>query len=116
MIARQLISDTITPLRPAETGADALVIMDELRVSHLPVVDQEEFLGVISDTDILTYNNFAEPVGSHPLSLSNAYIMENQHLLEVIRIMDAMKLTLLPVLDQKKQYLGSITLPIIFRI
>jgi CBS domain-containing protein len=110
MIAQQLISDIITPLKSFETGADALVLMDELRVSHLPIVNQEEFLGVISDTDILTYNNFTEPVGSHPLSLSNAYIMENQHIFDVIRIIDAMKLTLLPVLDEKKHYLGSITL------
>jgi hypothetical protein len=65
---------------------------------------------VISDTDILTYNNFTEPVGSHPLSLSNAYIIDNQHIFDVIRIIDAMKLTLLPVLDEKKHYLGSITL------
>jgi len=110
MIAQQLISDIITPLKSFETGADALVLMDELRVSHLPIVNQEEFLGVISDTDILTYNNFTEPVGSHPLSLSNAYIIDNQHIFDVIRIIDAMKLTLLPVLDEKKHYLGSITL------
>lgn len=110
MIARQLISETITPLRSTETGAGALGMMDELRVSHLPIVEDEEFLGLISDTDILTYNNFAETIGSHPLSLSNAYTMENQHIFDVIRIIDTMKLTLLPVLDEKKHYLGSITL------
>ncbi len=110
MIARQLISETITPMRSSETGAGALGIMDELRVSHLPIVDNEEFRGLISDTDILTFDNFAETVGSHPLSLSNAYVMENQHIYDVIRIVDAMKLTLLPVLDENKHYLGSITL------
>ncbi len=110
MIARQLISDTITPMRSSETGAGALGIMDELRVSHLPIVDDEEFRGLISDTDILTFDNFAETVGSHPLSLSNAYVLENQHIYDVIRIVDSMKLTLLPVLDENKHYLGSITL------
>jgi acetoin utilization protein AcuB len=114
MIARQLISDIITPLKSTETGADALGIMDEFRVSHLPIVDQEQFLGLISDTDILTYNNLSEPVGSHPLSLTNAYILENQHIFDVIRIIDTMKLTLLPVLDEKKHYLGSITLTTLF--
>lgn len=97
-------------MRSSETGAGALGIMDELRVSHLPIVDDEEFRGLISDTDILTFDNFAETVGSHPLSLSNAYVMENQHIYDVIRIVDAMKLTLLPVLDENKHYLGSITL------
>jgi CBS domain-containing protein len=110
MIARQLITDIITPLKPSETGETALGIMDELRVSQLPIADEEEFLGLISDTDILTFNNFAETVGNHPLALSNAYVLENQHIYDVIRIIDAMKLTLVPVLDEKKHYLGSITL------
>jgi len=57
MIARQLISETITPLRSSETGAGALELMDEMRVSHLPIVEDEELIGLISDTDILTYNN-----------------------------------------------------------
>jgi hypothetical protein len=110
MIARELISEAITPLKPSATGAAALGLMDEMRVSHLPIVADEEFLGLISDTDILTYNNFTESIGTYPLSLSNAYINENQHIYEVIRIVDAMKLTLLPVLDENKHYLGSITL------
>jgi len=110
MIARQLISETITPLRPKEPGASALGLMDELRVSQLPIVENEEFLGLISDTDILNHNNFAEHVGSHPLSLSNAYVHESQHIYDVIRIIESMKLSLVPVLDEKEHYLGSITL------
>lgn len=111
MIAGQLLSDTIVPLKSSDTGAAALGIMDELRVSHLPIVEAGEFTGLISDTDILTYNNYSEPVGNHPLALLNAYVVDHQHIFDVLRIIDAMKLTLLPVVDEKKQYLGSITLP-----
>ena len=111
MIARHLISDAVVPLKTSETGANALVMMDELRVSQLPVVNNLDFLGLISETDIQTHDNFEEPVGNHPLSLSNAYINENQHIYEVIRIFDTLKLTLLPVLDDQNHYLGSITLP-----
>jgi acetoin utilization protein AcuB len=110
MIAKQLIVETIIPLKSSDTGTTALGMMDELRVSHLPIVDNEEFIGLISDTDILTYNNFEEPVVNHPLALLNAYILENQHIYDVIRIVDAMKLSLVPVLDEKKQYIGSVTL------
>jgi CBS domain-containing protein len=110
MIARQLISETITPLKSSETGSGALGIMDELRVSHMPIVEDDEFLGLISDTDILTSNNLEENIGSLPLTISNAYVIETQHIYDVIRIIDAMKLTLLPVLDEKKHYLGSVPL------
>ena len=36
MIARQLISEIITPLRSSDDGNDALRLMDELKLSHLP--------------------------------------------------------------------------------
>ncbi|MGA3014833.1 MAG: CBS domain-containing protein [Bacteroidales bacterium] len=110
MIARQLISEIITALRPSDNGAVALGLMDEFRVSHLPVVNDNEFLGVISDAEIQNFTNITETIGSHPLSLTIAYVLENQHIYDVIRIIDDMKLTLLPVLDENKIYLGSVTL------
>jgi acetoin utilization protein AcuB len=84
--------------------------MDEFQVSQLPIVANGEFRGLISDTDILNLNNFSETAGNHPLSLTNAYVRENQHIYDVIRLFDSMKLDILPVLDDKNHYLGSITL------
>ena len=110
MIARQLIIESIPPIGPEESGINALRMMDELRVSQLPIVKDEEFTGLISDTDILNLNNFTEAIGKNPLSLSNAYVRENQHIYDVIRLFDSMKLDILPVLDEKGHYIGSITL------
>ena len=110
MTARELVSGSIPTLNPKDSGSAALAVMDELRVSHLPIVENGEYIGLISDTDILTFNNVSEAVGKHPLANSNAYVFENQHIYDVIRAIDSMKLTLLPVLDTPKQYIGSITL------
>ncbi|HTX88984.1 MAG TPA: CBS domain-containing protein [Bacteroidales bacterium] len=110
MLAKQLISDSLMPLRTSDTGADALIFMDEYRVSHLPIVNNQEFLGLISDSDVYNRNNFDEPVGDHQLSLSQAYVFESQHIYDVIRTFASLKLTVLPVLDEKKNYLGCITL------
>ncbi|MCX6245760.1 MAG: CBS domain-containing protein [Bacteroidetes bacterium] len=108
--ARQLITGVIPPLEPSESGINALGMMDDLRVSQLPIVKDEEFKGLISDTDILTLNNFDETIGNYPLSLSNAYVRENHHIYDVLRLFDSLKLDLLPVLDDKGHYIGSITL------
>ena len=56
MLAEELISDNIPPLKTSDTGLKALNWMDEFRVSHLPIVNNQEFLGLISDTDILDLN------------------------------------------------------------
>ncbi|MBU2650843.1 MAG: CBS domain-containing protein [Bacteroidetes bacterium] len=110
MYAIELIQDQITPLKTSDKGEDALGMMDELKVSHLPIVNDVQFLGLISDSDIYNMNNPSEPVGNHSLSLSRAFVYKNQHLFDVVKILGAFQLTLLPVLDENHVYLGSITL------
>ena len=62
MIAKDLINETFIALRPSDRGSDALGLMDELRVSHLPVVDQMEYIGLISDSDIYNRGEFEQAV------------------------------------------------------
>jgi acetoin utilization protein AcuB len=110
MIAQQLISTTIGTLSPTDTGAFALGLMDELHVSELPVVNEKEYLGLISDTDIYNLNILEEPVNSQKFLLKLAYVKENQHIYEVMKLFSSMNLSILPVVDNKNQYIGSITL------
>ena len=53
MIAKDLITDEIPPLTHADTGEVALRWMDEFKVSHLPVLKNGNFVGLISESDIL---------------------------------------------------------------
>ena len=110
MVARQLISAAVGALNPTDTGAFALGLMDELHVSELPVVHDKEYLGLISDTDIYTLNIFEEPVNSQKFLLKFVYIKENQHIYDVMKIFSSLHLSLLPVVDDKNQYAGCITL------
>ncbi len=110
MIAKDLISDTIMPLQTSDTGMTALNWMEEFRVSHLPIVNESDFLGLISENDIYELNSYEEPIGNHPLSLNNPYVTEDQHVYDIIRQVHELQLTLIPVVDDKNHYLGSITL------
>ncbi|MGE5383690.1 MAG: CBS domain-containing protein [Omnitrophica WOR_2 bacterium] len=110
MIAKDLISDTIMPLQTSDTGMTALNWMEEFKVSHLPIVNNKDFLGLISETDIYELNSYDEPLGNHPLSLKNPYVLETQHVYDIIKLVHELKLTLIPVLNDKNHYVGSITL------
>ncbi len=110
MIAKNLITDGIMPLKTSDTGKTALSWMEEYKVSHLPIVNNQEFLGLISELDIYDLNNFDEPLGNHKLSSSNPYVFENQHIYDVLKLVNAQNLSLVPVLDEKGSYLGSINL------
>lgn len=84
--------------------------MEIFRVSHLPIVNNKEFLGLISDTDIYDLNMADEPIGNHNLSLFSPFVQHDQHVYEVIELVSKLNLTVVPVLDEKKNYLGLITM------
>ena len=109
MLAGELISDVVTALKTSDSGTKALSWMEVYRIKHLPIVNHREFLGLISDADIYDLNNPDEPVGNHNLSLKKPYVNENQHIYEVIELLSRLELTLVPVLNYDKQYLGVIT-------
>jgi acetoin utilization protein AcuB len=109
MIIKELISETIAPLNPSDSAAFALGIMDEFKISHLPIVQNHIFQGLISDTDIYNFNNLDEPVENHNLSLGQAYVTEFQHVYDAIKIFSTLSLSLLPVVTENNQYLGIIT-------
>ncbi len=86
--------------------------MEFFKVSHLPIVNNEDFLGLISESDIYNLNCGEEAIGNHKLSLIRPYVTEEQHLWEVAEIVAKLKLTLIPVLSQDSNaFLGSIILP-----
>ena len=109
MLARELISDIVSALKTSDSATQALVWMEVFRIKHLPIVNQRDFLGLISDADIYDLNDPDEPVGNHSLSLQKPYVREEQHIYEVIELLSRMELTLVPVLNEEKQYLGVIT-------
>ncbi|HJX70990.1 MAG TPA: CBS domain-containing protein [Bacteroidales bacterium] len=110
MLAKDLISDVIPSLKTSDSGQKALYWMDIFRISHLPIVNNEDFLGLISDKDIYDLNMSEEPIGNHTLSLFSPYVTDNQHVYEVMELASRMMLTVVPVLDQNNRYLGLITL------
>ena len=110
MIAQNLITDGIMPLKTSDTGKTALSWMEDYKLSHLPIVNNEEFLGLISEIDIYELNKFDEPLGNHTLSLINPYVYNYQHIFDVLKLVNFLGLTLIPVLDDQNRYVGSITL------
>jgi len=110
MLAKDLISDSIIALKTSDSASLALSLMEEYKVSHLPIVNNIEFLGLIAEEDILSLNMPDEPLGNHKLSLSRPFVNVDQHIFDVITIFSELKLSVLPVLDLKNNYLGIITL------
>jgi acetoin utilization protein AcuB len=111
MLAKELLTDAIIPLHTSDTGKYALKLMEDQKISHLPIVNNIEFLGLISENDIYFENNLKESIGNHRLSLTNAYVDQYQHVYDIISLASELNLTIIPVIDNSNRYLGAITLP-----
>lgn len=108
MIASELISHTVSPLRTSDLGEEAVTIMHIFHVKHLPIVNNEQLLGVISEEEILGHN-LSEPVGSYHLSMRRPFANWKDHMFEVMAVMAENNLTVIPVIDDEGNYKGLIT-------
>lgn len=110
MFAHELISDSIPALRTSDTVQKVHERMAEFRVNHLPIVNDKQFLGLVSDEDLVEVQDSNAPVGSLSLALYNPFVYEEQHVYDVIRLFYEQKLSLVPVLDSNKNYKGLISI------
>ncbi|MBL4752407.1 MAG: CBS domain-containing protein [Flavobacteriales bacterium] len=114
MLANDLIIDTIPPLKISDSGSKALVWMDEFKVRQLPIVKNLEYVGLISEADILDLNQPDAPLEQHQLSLTRPFVTKYQHIFDVIKMVSSLDLSLLPVLNEER-YIGMIPLHHLFR-
>ncbi|WP_026898613.1 CBS domain-containing protein [Daejeonella oryzae] len=110
MFARELISDVIPPLRTSDSVQKVLDRMAEFRINHLPIVNDQQILGLISEDDLIEVQDLSIEIGGLSLSLHNYYVFEHQHIYDVIRLFAEQHLSVVPVLDQNKNYLGLISI------
>jgi CBS domain-containing protein len=109
MLAKEMISDVVPAVKTSDTGQTALNWMEIFRVSHLPIVNEHDYLGLISDSDIYDLNQPEEAIGNHSLSLPRPYVTINKHIYEVLALAARHKLTVVPVLDEENHFRGVIT-------
>ncbi len=108
MTAGTLISAIIQPLKLGDTGDFALDQMNEYHVRHLPLVENEQLIGLISEDDILNYDS-NNTIGSFELQYNRPYISSHHHIYEILRMMADFRLSIIPVVDKEDKYIGLIT-------
>jgi acetoin utilization protein AcuB len=109
MIAIELITDSIPPVHTSDPIQKVVDRMAEFRVRHLPIVNEEQFLGLIADEDFIGETDYQQPIGALALSLINPYVLEHQHIYDVMRLFYEQQLSIVPVLSANKNYLGMIS-------
>jgi len=80
--------------------------MEEFKVSHLPVLKNGNFVGLISESDILDKKDLDHSLDVLFDHLPRPYVGENAHVYEVLSRMSEHKISVLPILDENEKYVG----------
>ena len=109
MTAIELISDAIIPLRSGDKVYTALKMMDENRVSHLPVLDDGKYLGLISYDTLMVCEDETQTMAAFKHELQHISVRETAHFFDALRGMSLNKISMIAILDEADHYLGAIT-------
>jgi acetoin utilization protein AcuB len=107
MLTRDLISNAIPYLHRDDTVFHALQLMNDYHVAHLPVVEDEYYLGIISE-ELLLQSDEESKLTELPIADGASSVQANEHFLKAIQTAVTNKLSIVPVVDEK-QLLGIVT-------
>ena len=109
MQAKELINDLIPPLTVNDTGLKAMSWMEEFKLEHLPLVKGLEYLGLVTEEDILKMNSLEQPLGNESLQLIKSHVRPDQKIIDVVKMISRNGLSMVAVLDAQMHYMGAIT-------
>lgn len=109
MLTIELINNNIPRLQLQDTVSKAVQLMSDFRVSHLPVVVDEKYLGLISEEDLLDNEMEKMPIELMQDTFLAAAVHENEHFLNAVSFSNQFDTTVVPVINEEKELQGVIT-------
>ncbi|RZS94872.1 CBS domain-containing protein [Cecembia calidifontis] len=110
MQAYEFINNLIPPLKLTDKAKMALSWMEEIRTNVLPVVDNGNFLGFLTDDQIYTKNKPESKIAEFDLICPTCFVYFDKHIYDVIKVSSEFDINMVAVVDRDKKYLGVVTM------
>lgn len=104
---KDFITKEIPVLKSFDTVEYALALMDDFKVTQLPLVKDNVYQTLVAEKDLLSMPDLTGQIGE-PVPFAPA-IQEDVNLHAALTMMTRYRLHLLPVVDSEGVYTGSIT-------
>ena len=109
MLTAELINNNIPRLQLHDSVSKALQLITDFRVTHLPVVAGDKYLGIISEDDLVDVETENGTIEFLQENLITAYIKENEHFLNAVKYSNQFETSIVPVVNEEKELVGVIT-------
>lgn len=108
MLTTELINNNIPRLKLQDSVSKALQLISDFKVTHLPVVAEEKYLGLISEEDLLDAD-LKIPIEFMQENFINASVQDNEHFLTAVNYCNQHDSSVVPVINEEKELTGTIT-------
>ena len=109
MLTGNLQTQTLPYLHLSDKVFRALELMNENHVEHLPIVDGDKYIGIVSEQDLSQAENDNSTLEQFQQSISNAAVKDDEHVLKAIQVAVQNALTVVPIVGEDSELLGVVT-------
>lgn len=108
MLTRELLSQTLPYLHLHDKVYQALQLMNDNQVTHLPIVDGEKYTGIVSEDDLLQVDNDRTEIGSLQQIFATISVKETDHFLKAVQVSAENGLSVVPVTNEENDLSGTV--------
>ncbi len=109
MLTATLINNNIPRLQPLDSVSKALQLISDFKVTHLPVVSENKFLGLISEEDLLDSEDPKTTIELLHVHYIQASVYDKAHFLMAVNCSIQYDTNVVPVINQVNDFAGVIT-------
>jgi len=108
MLCRQLLSQTLPFLRPADTAFEALNVMADHQVMHLPITEGPAFVGLVSESALQSVEDDQQTLEACQTLWQPLSVKADDHMLMAVQLASAQHLSLIPVVSTDSELIGTL--------
>ena len=109
MLTANLINNNIPRLKPQDSVAKALQLVSDFKLTHLPVVSDNKFLGLISEDDLMDVDEHKSVIETLQESFIHAAVLDSAHFLIAVNCSIQFDTNVVPVINTENDYSGVIS-------
>jgi len=108
MLIRELLSQSLPSLRLQDKVHQALQLMNDNHVTHLPITDSDKYIGIVSEEDLLQAENDHFTLEQLEQSFFNVSVKEDEHFLKAVQTAAENGLSVVPVITEENELAGTV--------
>jgi CBS domain-containing protein len=108
MLTSELKSQTLPYLHLTDKVHLALQLMNENHVTHLPIVEGDKYVGLVSEEDLLLSDNDHAELKTLSQSFAEISVKGSEHFLKALQVAAENGISVVPVVSEENELTGTL--------